>query len=92
MRRNKWIGVVKRGGCSFATKIQLATRLGAKSLIIIDNSDTSTPVMMNTIGKILIYPQTGRTGRSIQYVFIVKTYPLHFRNVYISSKHNKIKR
>ena len=50
VRRNKWIGVVKRGGCSFATKIQLATRLGAKSLVIIDNTDDSTPVMMNTIG------------------------------------------
>ena len=42
---------MKRGGCSFATKIQLATRLGAKSIIIIDNTDYSTPVMMNTIGK-----------------------------------------
>lgn len=42
---------MKRGGCSFATKIQLATRLGARSLVIIDNTDDSTPVMMNTIGK-----------------------------------------
>ena len=42
---------MKRGGCSFATKIQLATRLGASSLVIIDNTDDSTPVMMNTIGK-----------------------------------------
>ena len=49
---------MKRGGCSFATKIQLATRLGAKSIIIIDNTDDSTPVMMNTIGK---SQTTGRT-------------------------------
>ena len=56
---------MKRGGCSFTTKIQLATRLGAKSIIIIDNTDDSTPVMMNTIGK---SQTTGRTlilyGRS----------------------------
>ena len=52
VRRNKWIGIVRRGGCSFARKIQLATRLGAKSLIILDNVDSPSPVMMNTIGKL----------------------------------------
>ena len=51
VKRGKWIGLFRRGGCSFSQKIRLATRLGAAGAIIIDNQDTDEPIAMNTLGK-----------------------------------------
>ena len=55
VKRGKWIGLVKRGGCPFSQKIRLATRLGAAAVVIIDNYDTDEPIAMNTLGTTFIF-------------------------------------
>ena len=52
MKKQEWIAVVQRGGCSFSSKIQLSTKLGAIGIIIIDDNPRNlNPILMNTLGK-----------------------------------------